>query len=300
LTYSAITGDAFVRKVEELFVVHAKAKYLGQGDSFTKIMDTILVGEDSKGDGVVIGSTVGSNVPALAVVVNILSAIKEFVQLVLLVVVVVVSLVSVLVVVVVVVVVIFIVVIGTPLIHLLVLRLIQVRAIGVVVTTDILITWKKILINFVFAVVAHTSIAACRHLGLIFLTVQIVFTPRGIRPSISLTEIDVLSICIIVSELVVVVLVVHPLHPLAVVVLGVLISILVVHPGTKVTTIHVVGSSVSAIHVVTSTVCTTIHIVASTILVRSVNLVVVVLVLVSIGLVAITIAIVHVVWKRCE
>jgi hypothetical protein len=58
-----------VRKVYELSVVHVVAKNLGQGDCFIKV-------SDSKGDSVDVGSRVGSNVPALAVVADIISTVK--------------------------------------------------------------------------------------------------------------------------------------------------------------------------------------------------------------------------------
>lgn len=64
------------------------------------------------------------------------------------------------------------VVVGIPLVHLLLPRFIHVRAIIVIVATDVLTAWKVGLVNFVSAKVTHTSVTALGPLGLVIIAIR--------------------------------------------------------------------------------------------------------------------------------
>mmetsp|Transcript_21968 Transcript_21968/g.45177 ORF Transcript_21968/g.45177 Transcript_21968/m.45177 type:complete len:250 (+) Transcript_21968:353-1102(+) len=148
---SSVTGDALVGKVEEGFVIVTVSKNLGDGDSLAHVLNTVFVRENTKGDSVVVRSTVGSNVVLLSVFIGVSRALKELVQLVLvllgfLVVVVVLGVILVFVVLVS-----LVVVSILSTVHALVSRLVQVRAVFVVVLADVLITRLEVLVDIVLA-----------------------------------------------------------------------------------------------------------------------------------------------------
>mmetsp|Transcript_21296 Transcript_21296/g.50395 ORF Transcript_21296/g.50395 Transcript_21296/m.50395 type:complete len:262 (+) Transcript_21296:199-984(+) len=81
---SSVARDTFVGKVEEGFVVVSVSKNLRQGHSFSEVVDTVFVREDSERDGVVVRSTVRTDVILLSILVYICGALKELVQIALL------------------------------------------------------------------------------------------------------------------------------------------------------------------------------------------------------------------------
>jgi hypothetical protein len=129
-TYSSVARNALVGKVEEVFVVHAIPENLGQRDSLSDVVHTVCIREDTKRDSIVIGCTVRTKVVLLSVFVFKGGTLKELVQVGQLVSIVLVT-----------------VLILAPLVHLVVLRLVQLGTVSVVVLADVGVTWKVVLVD---------------------------------------------------------------------------------------------------------------------------------------------------------
>jgi hypothetical protein len=134
-SYSSITRDAIMGKIEQSLFILTPSQNLGYRNSLSDEVEAVLVGKDTERDSVVVGSAVRTDVIHLTVRVLVLSALEEIVHVQLLAltvgVVVSVSVVSVLL-----------------LAHL---RFVQVRAVLVVVTTDVAVTFTEVQVVLVLA-----------------------------------------------------------------------------------------------------------------------------------------------------
>mmetsp|Transcript_16080 Transcript_16080/g.37283 ORF Transcript_16080/g.37283 Transcript_16080/m.37283 type:complete len:232 (-) Transcript_16080:1311-2006(-) len=198
--------------MEERFITVTITKYLRQRHSLSEVVDAVLIRENTKRDGVVIRSTVRANEVLLTIFIDVFGTIKELVQIVLLLLCFLVAVlaltataaaaaavVPVVVVVSSAVVVVIIVVIISVVVHLLVLRFVQVGAVSVVILAYILITWFEIQIDLVFAVITKTSITADHHFALIRITVDVVSFTIFIGVTIAITQIDEFTVFVDVS-----------------------------------------------------------------------------------------------------
>ena len=67
-TYGSITGDALLREVEELCVRVLVSNNISERNTVASVLNTVLIGEDTKGNSKVVGATVRPNVPATILV----------------------------------------------------------------------------------------------------------------------------------------------------------------------------------------------------------------------------------------